>query len=525
MAGQATTPYKKTLSGSIGAGMGSLFAPGGKKYYILEHKVSSKYHRAGESQEIIVDNIELGRDSHCQVRFDESFQTVSRHHAAIVRDGEMWKLVQISKTNSTFLNGRPIKTEWYLQNGDEIQLSVNGPKLGFILPTGKKSTVGSIGLTRRLSLFRQQALRPYKTAITALSCMLLVASLGGGYVMYEQSMQLKDNTIALDEARRANEANERLIAEQKKIIENQGGILDSLKKVKPRTIVINKNVESSPVDMSSCYPYVYHMTAHVIVEGKEVMSWLGTGFQLNDGKFVTARHVVTPYYSNNFRFTKDGLYIYPNSDPIDVYKELLINAMTQSGKVEIKFDCVSPTNSIQLSMSQFNDVSKYDEIHTLSYNINLVMDTRYEDSCELVTDSGIKSYHKRLGVIPAGTQIRSGAMGAIDFAYAMHNSNGGLKANRQLSSNMKQGTKLHVLGYPHGWGKGKPFYSSAVCAQDGINQDKGLAGTIIVSNNNTEGGNSGGPIFVQSGSDWEVVAIVSGSNQAKGRFVPISVIP
>ena len=160
MAGHTTKPYKNTLSGSVGAGMGSLFTPEGKKYYILEHKVSSKYHRAGESQEIIVDNIELGRDSHCQVRFDESFKTVSRHHAAIVKDGDMWKLVQISKTNSTFLNGHPVKTEWYLQNGDEIQLSVNGPKLGFILPTGKKSTVGSIGLTRRLSLFRQQALRP-----------------------------------------------------------------------------------------------------------------------------------------------------------------------------------------------------------------------------------------------------------------------------------------------------------------------------------------------------------------------------
>lgn len=202
MVGHTTKPYKNTLSGSVGAGMGSIFAPGGKKYYILEHKVSSKYHRAGECQEIIVDNITLGRDSHCQVRFDESFKTVSRRHAAIVKDGDMWKLVQISQTNSTFLNGRPIKTEWYLQNGDEIQLSVNGPKLGFIIPTGKKSTVGSIGLTRRLSLFRQQALRPYKTAITVLSCILVLA-VGGlatwGFTLNDrlkmQSQSLADQII------------------------------------------------------------------------------------------------------------------------------------------------------------------------------------------------------------------------------------------------------------------------------------------------------------------------------------------
>ena len=59
MAGKTAKPYKATLSGSIGAGMGSVFNPRGRKYYILEHKVSSKYHRAGEAQEIIVDQIEI----------------------------------------------------------------------------------------------------------------------------------------------------------------------------------------------------------------------------------------------------------------------------------------------------------------------------------------------------------------------------------------------------------------------------------------------------------------------------------
>ena len=236
MAGRETKPFKSTFAGSIGAGMGSVFNPSGRKYYILEHRVSSKYHRAGEVQEIIVDQIEIGRDSKCQVRFDDNFSTVSRHHAGIVKDGDMWKLVQISKTNSTLLNGHPVQTEWYLQNGDEIQLSVNGPKLGFIVPTGKKATVGSIGLTRRLSLFRQQALRPYKQAITALAIILVLAVVGGGYVIFNQSEQLKDNTLQLAEAKAANAKNLKLIEEQKKILNNQEGLLDSLKKLKPRVI-------------------------------------------------------------------------------------------------------------------------------------------------------------------------------------------------------------------------------------------------------------------------------------------------
>ena len=197
MAGKTTRPYKATLSGSIGAGMGSVFNPRGRKYYILEHKVSSKYHRAGEAQEIIVDQIEIGRDSRCQVRFDDNFSTVSRRHAAIIKDGDNWKLVQISKTNTTLLNGRPVQNEWYLQNGDEIQLSVNGPKLGFIVPTGKKATVGSIGLTRRLSLFRQQALRPYKQAIVALSIILVLAigGLGTWNVMLKNDFKNKRTTL------------------------------------------------------------------------------------------------------------------------------------------------------------------------------------------------------------------------------------------------------------------------------------------------------------------------------------------
>ena len=152
---QKTVKYKRTLRGSVGAGVGALFNGNGRRYFILEHKDASKYHKAGDSQKIIIDQIELGRDKNCQVRFDdESFPTVSRRHAAIIKDGDKWKLVQLSQTNSTFLNNRPVTTEWYLENGDEIQLSVGGPRMGFIVPQGKQSLVSSIKMTERLELFR-----------------------------------------------------------------------------------------------------------------------------------------------------------------------------------------------------------------------------------------------------------------------------------------------------------------------------------------------------------------------------------
>lgn len=184
----AETNYKRTVAGSVGAGVGALFNASGRTYYILEHKTTSKYHNAGESQKIIIDQIELGRDSSCQVRYDESFETVSRKHAAIVRDGDNWQLVNLSTSNPTLVNGQPIQGSYYLQSGDEIQLSVGGPRLGFIVPQGKQALTSSIRLTERMNLFRQQALRPYRRAIWILTALLVLVVLGFGAWNYKLTL-------------------------------------------------------------------------------------------------------------------------------------------------------------------------------------------------------------------------------------------------------------------------------------------------------------------------------------------------
>lgn len=520
---QATQKYSRSLSASIGAGMKSLVGDSGRRYYVLEHKVSSKYHKAGEDQKIIVDQIELGRDPKCQVRFDESFGTVSRRHTAIVKDGDNWKLVQLSKTNSTYLNGHKVDKEWYLQNGDEIQLSTNGPKMGFIVPEGEKGLVKSIGLTQRMSLFRQQALRPYKKAITALAGVLVIGIIASGIVFYQQhskiqstqtdliatQTELNSTKADLQEAVKANAQNKDLIAELNKVIDNQGGMLDSLKKIKPKIIHVHDGGGSTPgsdgIDMSACNPHVYLITATTKINGEEFNSWVGTGFQLNDGKFVTARHVVTPYYSNNYHI-QDGKVIPHVNDPMAIFADLYLNIMHQMGKVSIEYSCVSPSNRFTLNNSNVSENSNSDRIHTLEQPFQLI-----NKNNEVVAE------------IPAGSKIREGGLGAVDFAYFNNSSSDGLRANKQLSTNLKQGTNLYILGYPHGWGKGKPIFSTAVCAQDGLSRE--LGGTIMASNDNTEGGNSGGPIFVKDGAGWSVVGIVSGGSYAKGRFVPISVIP
>ena len=177
--------------------MGALMG-GARQYYVLEHRTSSKYHRAGETQKIIVDQVEMGRDPRCQIRFDDSFTSVSRRHAAIVRDGAAWKLVHLSKVNPTLLNGRPVTDEWYLQNGDEIQLSSNGPRMGFMIPQGDRSMIKNINFTERFSLFRQQALRPYKQMLIGMSVvfLLVIGGLVAWGVLNQQQTQKANEMLA-----------------------------------------------------------------------------------------------------------------------------------------------------------------------------------------------------------------------------------------------------------------------------------------------------------------------------------------
>ncbi len=238
------TNYKRTVAGSVGAGMASVFNASGRQYYILEHKTESLYHHAGESQKIIVDQIELGRDSACQVRFDESFETVSRRHAAIVKDGDGWKIISLSQTNPTFVNGVPIQGEWKLSSGDEIRLSSRGPLMGFIVPQGKQSMVSSIGMTERLSLFRQQALRPYKTALWVMAIVLILAV--GGLIAWniyqskqtEKVLQEKQAQIeAVKEDLNTSEQlilnlNQELIDSQQKSAAEQAAVKAALSKAK-----------------------------------------------------------------------------------------------------------------------------------------------------------------------------------------------------------------------------------------------------------------------------------------------------
>lgn len=512
--GHATQTYKRSLSGSLGAGMGSLFGNSGKQYYILEHKMNSKYHRSGESQEIIVDQIELGRDARCQVRFDESFQTVSRRHAAIVRDGDRWKLVQLSSTNPTFLNGKPVKTEWFLQSGDDIQLSAGGPRVGFIVPTGNKATVGSIGLSRRLSLFRQQALKPYKTAMTVLTIVLFLVIAGAvtwGWYSHDEYTKLVasfDENSKFSQRERDSLANELIKLNEKNdaYVQQMDSLKTKVKTLSTRTgtgsgggtrpgtgTQTGTGTTAAAVgEISGCNPFVYAVfleKIEVSYQGESMTidghsSIAGTGFLLSDGRFITARHVVETWYYYEYVYD-DSYYV------LNMYA-------CNGGKVTAYYTAISSSGK-QFSFSTDNI------------------------KCDRSTDE------MRIQEVGSGVSVilKKAVLDNTDWASYRINGDG-LPYDGALSENLPQGSELEILGFPNGMGTEDrnhitPMYYTCKVARQGLDSN----GNIITSNDDTTPGNSGGPVFFKSGDSYKVVGIVSGmsgGSYSKGRFVPISSI-
>lgn len=511
-----TVPYKNNFSGTVGAGIGALVAPSDRKYFILEHKVSSKYHHSGENQKIIVDQILIGRDPECQVRFDDSFAIVSRRHAAIVKEGDNWKLVQLSKTNSTFLNGQRIENDWYLQNGDEIQLAVNGPKIGFIVPSGNSADVKSLGMTQRLELFREQALSPYRTALRWTMVVALLGLMLVGYNLWwsnDIDKGLKDFETAT--AHHIADLNSRMDV----FNDNLNGVKEDLGKVNGEVGALTEKLNMTVADLeekvkaansraanaakqaqkaiesarqSGAAPhaaietidkFVYFIEcSHISVsDGQRTQNvecpFSGTGFMLNDGRFVTARHVAVPWGFNR-----------------DDQDFMELSLMEEAGySVVAHFVAVSPKGDII-------------ELKSSDFKIN--------KSKDIITDV-------------QGGRIRTVDIGDTDWATCIVKNRGGLSKDNAKSQSLKRGDLLHISGFPLGLGAESvnninALYCTARVASDGIRGD----GLIYAQDDNSEQGNSGGPVMVIDGSDnISVVGLVSGgSGNNTGFFVPICAI-
>ena len=560
-----TQNYKRTLAGSVGAGMGAIMNGSGRTYFILEHKSSSKYHQAGEAQKIIVDQIELGRADSCQVRYDESFETVSRRHAAIQREGENWKLIHLSQSNPTLVNGRPINGTYYLQSGDEIQLAVGGPRLGFIVPQGRQALTSSIGMTERMNLFRQQALRPYKTALTVLSVVLILAIAGAGVWIFKQDEviqsqgeliaaqtievnqlkndynaqvaevrkmedAIKQGKISEDEGRRQlaamNAEVDRLrgqvyVADQKlKDLQSQtttevktggstGGFIkdDDIEEDPTTTSIV-----TASTDLKNYYDHIYTIKIdriEVEYNGKRIDPGIqlsdvvcGTGFMLEDGTFITDRQNVQPWVYNIEGQWKEG------------WRHLMAQFVACGANVIIHYRAYS-TQGTGKPLSFVNTEFVVDE----AGDANLVVEiergfrTSWRDYFGVrITEWTAKKYHMNVGVISKTSR---------SFAYIRNKGTygEGIPYDVETSGRMSGGTEIHMVGYAR-----KTDEHNLVPAHfnDRTNVDDTLNGTIILQGQVGEAGYYGSPAFYKDeNGQYRIVGVMVGSVFGRDRLVPM----
>jgi len=166
--------------------------------YTLVYLDPTVKHPIGSVENIMLPNITFGRGDQCHVKYGEQYSTVSRQQASITTGGNDFVLNQNPQAgNPTLVNGNPINGPTVLNNGDEIQFSVNGPRVRF---NSMQSSVGGgaaaapkgPGFTARLGSAISQATRPYKKALWLLGIALIGGLSFGGLSLYK-SMSLSSD--------------------------------------------------------------------------------------------------------------------------------------------------------------------------------------------------------------------------------------------------------------------------------------------------------------------------------------------
>lgn len=478
-----TQKFQKTM----GASIKSLFSPGSRTYFVLEHKSKTNKHNIGESANFMTDYVEIGRGNNYAVNFGDDCKTVSRPHAAIARNQNSWMLTPLSKTNATLLNGQKINGETLLKNGDEIQLSVGGPKFSFLIPSNPK--VSGLNFTIRMKAAMNEAVRPYRKTISIIS-LLFVLAIGG--LLYFTILTQKENKIVADNLKHeADSLKHKTDSLELKFLAVTNKLND-IKKIPSKVYI--KHVRDTitqiqPVrsDFSKLMPSIYYIEMEKIIvksklnnESKETdLRGSGTGFLLNNGTFVTARHCVEPW------LFEDELFLY------NVY------ATNKNYTVTLQFTAYSPNGS------------------KLAFTSDQFLVDRNDDKIETYTDS-------TSGKIYNYTQAE--LSGSSDWADCRTNISGnteGLSFDKELSNSLQPPDRLIIFGYSFGIGAHEnPRYSDCPVSGSGFTN-----GYITVSGRGFDKGNSGGPVFFSnSKGELTVIGIVSAESGNQGWIVPISSI-
>jgi len=518
-------------------------------YYILEHKSDTMFHRSGERQEIKTDKTVIGRGTQCQVRFDESFPTISRRHAVIERDGAQWKLVNITTNSATFVNGNRISAEWRLQSGDEIQIAPNGPKLRFFIPQYQPTT----DLSRPAATPQQRrhgnSFRPvhfkqhtehkrdksiiWGAVIFGILFIVLLAALI--YVLSKKRDSAKfnyepviENVIdweneGYDDSYTEDYTDNEAVTDQPSIIPDEtpaeetppeseegaaaAGNAGVTSFTDPAPVTLPENNWFQPpvqyvmppsVDklLAEIKNDIYFIVTHSYIYDKSldkiepVATTTGSGFLLSDGSFVTTRHCVENWL-------------------ID-HNEQCVHANIKANTYPKNYNLYSQVMVYSKNGLQFT-------LKSSDFKINRRLDVLSETDIDELN----KPIRKR-NMLPISVECEapeSGLMFSQDWAVAKIARKSKLKADYVASCALRAGEDAHILGFPHTAGVAQcenmlePIYDKESISRDGIDS----YGCILTSKN-ADNCNSGSPVMALRNNRLVVVGILSRLNFASKQY-------
>lgn len=495
-----------TQRDNIKSAMQSIIGKDDRNYYQIVFKEDSKRHAEGDTETILVDSIVMGVSPECQVRFGDDCSTISRRHAIIERDGNKWKLVHLSQVNNTYVNGQAVQDTCYLHNGDEIRLSKHGPLMGFIAPEGSSGSVQRLGSTVRIKLALEQALKPYRKALTGVAVIAVLGVLTGvGFGIYNarainrlldsykhianvtipamqaETAEMGRQIAFVDSMRVADRAqlDQRIDEENRKWnhaiaalpnpLDGMAGLLRSQNILKDVYLLVATEI-------------TYTYDGRSVVLPNEGNAWTGTGFLLNDGRFVTARHCVEGWlYSNPLEETD--------------LAAAARAACSGRGKISATIRAYSTigNNSFTFNVDEFEIDHSQDRVVTLG------------------TDEGGREV-KWICTMPLVEGMPE-TMFSTDWAYVQTNKRGGIVADASLSRSLQPMQKLVTAGFPRRLGvvmtngqvqEAQPITNEMTVSRPGL-----APNGCIMHSQGTDHGNSGGPIFALKNNKLVVVGIVS----------------
>lgn len=448
--------------------------------YTLVFIDPTKNYKKGDSKNIVVPYIVLGRSASCDVQYGDEYPTVSRQHASIQSDEKGFTLIHNPEAkNPTYVDGHPVEGFQRLESGDEIQLSNDGPRLRFISDQLQKTS--TLGFTRRISMAMGQGLRPYRTGLYIIGG-LLICAIGYSFWSSIQLSQFNKQQAALQEE--IELSNQKIHVQDSTLGElkdnGEGAYTEALKALEKDIYFIKvtdiKFTQSDPYNRLEPSQKTWDLATR----------WSGTGFLTSDGKFITARHVVEPW-------------IFPDEECS--FESVLNNFILDGGSVLVKFKATSSNgDSINFTNKDLRTDKTKDEFYSVS--------------CNFQTRENFK-----MRITKPGTS-------STDWAYFdLGGRNSNITYDRELSKNLLKGEALYVIGYPMGERLQKdnsanaldPLFSKVTVGQNGI-----INGLLNVTENSFIGGNSGGPVFAKRGSKYIVIGIISSTNDKIGRIVPIA---